>query len=85
MLLEKGEYRGIFPLWMLLWRKGYRGITVGVTLGGRAVDLLAVEGTGAYSHCGCYWRGVQEHRYERYWRRGRYVAYSHCGCYREGV
>lgn len=32
----------------------------------------------------CYWMGVQEHHYECYWRRGRYMAYSHCECYGEG-
>ena len=48
----------------MLWGGEYRGIAVDVISGAGHipdVDFLE-EGTGAYSHCGCFWRkGVQAH------------------------
>ena len=44
--------------------RGYRGITVDVISGaGHIPDVdFSEEGTGAYSHCGCFWKkGVQAH------------------------
>ena len=43
--------------------RGYRGIAVDVISGaGHIPDVDFLEGTGAYSHCGCFWRkGVQAH------------------------